>query len=1500
MMKKRIITSLLFLGLTVTGIQAQRPMDVLDRGLVAQVTSSGVFVSWRINVEEWYDVKYNLYRDGTKLNAEPLNVSNFTDTGGTQTSKYTVKTVVDGVEQNDACPAVSPFADGKPYLRIVLPPVLNPMRPKAGEKQIDVTNLFQPNDCSAADLTGDGRYELILKRENNDKSIAGDTACTRFEVYKMTGEKMWEVDCGPNMVSLSNVETNMIAADYDGDGKAEVVCRLGEGAVLNDGTILGPQPIRHLRSGTDYQQQGLEYLVLLDGETGRLLDYMEYPLVRGDIAIWGKAGDGGHRANKFFFGAPYLNGRTPSLFISRGIYHRIEMAAYDIVNKKFVELWKNPDPRFQTEGTGYYACGFHNYAIADVDFDGRDEIVYGDAVADHDGIGLSTNFFGHGDAQHVGDLDPFRKGLEQFVCNESNPGTTLWDPLTGNILWRTTAGSDVGRCIAGNITDEFDGYALYGNDHFASATEKVTDPNCPDQVKHGSFAQNYALYWKGNLLQSTFNYGSFDDAAGYGVRPTIYDYEDESKNVVLEGTLTCNHTKGTPCMQIDIFGDWREELIVRSADNRELRIYTTDIPTPYRVYTLLGDKQYKNSIVWQMCGYNQPPHVSFFLGQREGITVPPPPETTNGREERTTSITSADNGKHVILCQMEGGTTAVNGATPKILTVNSPKDYTLTGALSGKTRLVKQGWGALNLSGEQTHEGLTDFWEGTVNLNGSITKSAVWMNRFVEMNLMGNIGESLTQEFGSILRIAGDDNYGTANIGSLTLKRGAILKMDLNSDGTATDANDKLNVKTLNIVDGAILHVIQHNLDGGRKPAAGEYLLMSYEQLNGNVEQLKLEGLSGLGATIIARDNALYVKVPVTRAESSTLNWNGNYSNVWDVYNTPNFYNYGSDDRFIADDAIVFDDYANVFDVQIGTSVEPASVTFDNSINDYTLSGDSIVGNGSLTKEGTAMASILNTNRYRGGTFVNGGTLTISAFGNTDGVEYGSVGRYDTPITLRHGSTLSTISNTLTSDQPVYLGEGGGVVNLPEGATVTFRNNFMPEDKKEVLTKEGTGRMTISAYNNLRKLVVKAGNVTSKETSDNLIAVADTLLLAGGNYYDAAGMNSYTKSYQLIMAEEGTESRWYFDPRCDYYGKLLGKGTLSVYAAGPRNYTYGDWSGFEGTVKIGRSQRGTDYDAEFTWDNNYGIPKGTMSIYNGTTVKAGSRNIELGDLTGTGGIQTTGRITLGGLNKNVTFEGTFSGCAVTKVGDGIWEVKKAISGLQDMQVKGGELRISNTSAIDPLLGDIHVTVSDSGAVLGRGYLYSMEVKSGTSITPGNYASTTSQTGEMKFRSYLTCEAGSTANFFVANKNGRSSQSARFTVEGKLTINGTINVTLKSSYNPAAGDSIMIWSAQSFEGTPEAINLPALPTGLRWNTDELLTTSGKLRIEADPTAIERIDATETADADIYTATGVWAGQLTDVVVGRIQGELNKRKLPAGTYIVRMRSGNRQATQKIIVK
>ena len=569
------------------GAQAQRQTDKLDRGVIAMKVSGGVYVNWRIPAEEYYDVTYNVYRNGVKLNDKPLTVSNFTDKSGTLANTYTVSAIIKGQEQAQCKPA-SVWASS--YKEIKL-------------KHEGIKSTLVPNDACCADLDGDGQLDMLMKFDNANEREAGypkegyQGEYSIFEALKLDGTRLWWVNCGPNMGDFQNNEQNIVAYDWDGDGKAEVVMRAADGTTIHcaDGsTYVVGDASKNYRSGKKSGQwfmcTGAEYLVYMDGVTGKPYECKEYPLKRledGETNLEKAWGDGyGHRCTKHFFGAPYLDGKKPSIFLARGIYTRHKMIALDVdpATHTLKERWR----WFNNTNGPWKGQGYHNYAIADVDMDGRDEIVFGSMVIDDNGKGLSTTGFGHGDAQHVGDLNPYIHGLEQFACNEDEEGFNYRDATTSKVYAsQLKVGSDIGRCMCGNFTNNFPGCIgfAYGNPVSTVANKASAELSAP------GVAYNFNIYWDGDLLSETFNY-----VAGKNTEGGIYKYGQSGPIYTCQGSLTNNDTKGTPCYQGDILGDWREEIIMRTADNN-IRIYSTPTPTEHRNYNLWFDHQYRNAMV---------------------------------------------------------------------------------------------------------------------------------------------------------------------------------------------------------------------------------------------------------------------------------------------------------------------------------------------------------------------------------------------------------------------------------------------------------------------------------------------------------------------------------------------------------------------------------------------------------------------------------------------------------------------------------------------------------------------------------------------------------------------------------------------------------------------------------------------------------------------------------------------------------------------------------------
>ena len=911
---KRLQLLTIVLAIFSSYVWAQRPTDKLGRGLVAVKTDAGVFLSWRILGEEYYDVNYNVYRDGTRINSTPLSLSNFVDKGGSYGNTYTVSAVVRGVEQ-DHCKAVSVWSQYKyklnttcetGYFNIPLARVYN----NSGQ---DITNTYIANDAEVADLDGDGEMEIILKRRSTlddgaDYVSRTDGAYDRIDAYKMDGTLLWWIDVGPNMVSGGSHELNIIAYDWDGDGKAEVLLRGADNMMVHGqrGASRQEWPQRIGKNGVDtrgsinhtanmtYTNTGDEFLVYMDGDHGIIYDavrYMSYPIPRGKASDWGDSY--GHRSSKYFMGAPFLDGKKPSILLARGIYTKHEMRAFDVdpVTHTLTERW-----HWSNNGgwnDPWYGNGNHNFCIADVDEDGRDEIVYGSMVVDDNGHGLSTTGLGHGDALHCSDFDPYRKGLEIFACNEDEPAMNYRNATTSKIYYRQTSSSDDGRALCANFSNVYPG--AMGRSTQTGMVSCVKDAVISDIGDYIAWSDlNFRIYWDGDLLSEVLNSPGTEREAAV-IKP------GSGRLFTSSGCKMNNWSKNHPCFSGDILGDWREEMILRVGEGHDsIRIYTTAMPTNYPIYTLWHDHQYRQAMVWQMHAYNQPPHLSYFLGEMEGITVPPPPLTTTNRTVigNGTTINSSYNNQHIL--HNEYANTSLNvtdGASPYILTVNVPvwiqgaDSYIVSnanvntvgyscnlngGALTGSMRLIKQGNGTLNMAKvNHTFTGETNIWGGTVNFDGSLKSSKVWMNRFTTLNSDGGLFPgAFVMEYGATLNVGGEaiGSIGSITTGDMILNYGARVVLDINGSGdnehdwlNATSLTldvDKLNNdKWVNFGPSDIVPVIVLNIGGSL--GNGLYPLGNISRVNGDLSKVKMEcyGMDAKYLSLVHQDGKLYMKV---------------------------------------------------------------------------------------------------------------------------------------------------------------------------------------------------------------------------------------------------------------------------------------------------------------------------------------------------------------------------------------------------------------------------------------------------------------------------------------------------------------------------------------------------------------------------------------------------------------------------------------------------------------
>ncbi|BCJ70360.1 cellulose binding domain-containing protein [Polymorphospora rubra] len=577
-----------------------RQAENLDRGLVSVRSGNANLVSWRLLGTETTGVSFNLYRGGARLNPTPITgATNYLDAGAAANASYTVRAVVNGVEQA-ASPAALQFPSG--YLDVPL------QVPAGGSTPSGESYTYSANDASVGDLDGDGRYEFVVKWDPSnakDNSQSGYTGNVYVDAYTLTGTRLWRIDLGRNIRAGAHY-TQFQVYDYDGDGRAEVAMKTADGTRSGTGQVIGSASADH-RNSSGYVLAGPEYLTVFDGRTGAIAATTDYVPARGTVSSWGDSY--GNRVDRFLAGTAYLDGTRPSLIMARGYYTRSVVVAWDYRNGALTRRWTF-DSNSSTNGSAWAGQGNHSLSVADVDGDGRQEVVYGAMVVDDDGRGLWTNRLGHGDAGHVGDLDPSRPGLEYFKVSEnaSSPSSWFADARTGQPIWQTAPGGDNGRGVAGDIHAGSPGAEAWSS--AVDGLRSVTGAN----IGRKPSSTNFLIWWDGDPVRELLDATRIDK----------YGTGGDTRLLNGSGVASNNGTKATPALSGDILGDWREEVVWRTTDSRALRIYSTPTPTDRRIHTLMHDLQYRVAIAWQNTAYNQPPHPSFFIGA--GMSTPPTPD----------------------------------------------------------------------------------------------------------------------------------------------------------------------------------------------------------------------------------------------------------------------------------------------------------------------------------------------------------------------------------------------------------------------------------------------------------------------------------------------------------------------------------------------------------------------------------------------------------------------------------------------------------------------------------------------------------------------------------------------------------------------------------------------------------------------------------------------------------------------------------------------------------
>jgi rhamnogalacturonan endolyase len=710
-------------------------LEKLDRGLVAAATSEGVFLSWRLLASEatgysetgLTGADFAVYRDGTKI-ATVTDSTNYLDT--TVGHEYRVAAIVNGVEAKRSGP-VTVWANQYTDLKL--------QKPADGVSPVGEAYTYSANDMSIGDVDGDGSFEFIVKWDpsnSKDNSQIGYTGNVFVDTYKADGRLLNRIDLGINIRAGAHY-TQMLAYDFDGDGKSEMLLKTAPGAktirydksgavaseefitlpkgdsaagysnaddyrVSKEGyyahvvemfqgwsdrpeVIAGTWPAtleeafgiaptheyplskadaeeltdyfmdvyapsrsarNNLRAYEGFILSGPEYLTMFDGATGKELQTIPFTEGRVDDGLlWGDYAmariEPGNRTDRYLGGVAYLDGTHPSAIFARGYYTRTTLAAYGWDGKRITTTWAidsgfppmtnpfNDSPHGRDGSDPVYGSittqGFHSLSAADVDGDGRHEIVYGSATIDDDGSVLYSSTdtlpegsaapgtearLGHGDAMHVTDIDPARPGLEIFTVHEGATnapyGYALRDAATGETIYGEYSGKDTGRGMIGDVDPTVPGIETWAT-RLRSASGESLGSKVP--------GTNQSIRWAAD--------GTTQIVGGAGDTYVTIDDWKNGRLLTAAGTRSNNGTKGNAALVADVFGDWREELLVRTTDSSAIRMYTSTQVTNHKLYTLLHDKQYRAEVARQNVTYNQPSYPGFYLASdTDWSTVP--------------------------------------------------------------------------------------------------------------------------------------------------------------------------------------------------------------------------------------------------------------------------------------------------------------------------------------------------------------------------------------------------------------------------------------------------------------------------------------------------------------------------------------------------------------------------------------------------------------------------------------------------------------------------------------------------------------------------------------------------------------------------------------------------------------------------------------------------------------------------------------------------------------
>ncbi len=1437
---------------------AQRVQQEMGRGVVVAKNGSSATVTWRKFAQEPEDIGYNIYVDGVKLNSRPVMNTNYVSTAASFPvgSEVTVTTVVGEKEsERSGAYTVSNFDVRNMFMSI-----------RFDESPLNA-NEFGTSFVWPADLDGDGEMEYVVDRKqaNNDM----------IEAYTRDGKHLWTVSLGPNVHIASGHDDMVLAYDMDCDGKAEVVVKTSDGTRFWNAEkkdfgewLLGKEDTDG-DGIVDYNSQSKrnppQYMTVVDGMTGAEKATVEMPMASYSGNTYSrdnKADYMGENYNQYqgHMGVCYFDGVHPSVAMEYMVrttdkthHYYVTAWGYDFSSGTAGEwkeqfTWSRNDKR-------PWPAEFHHVRVADVNGDGRDELLSGGYGVNYKGEMEFSAAISHGDRFRVTDIDPERPGLETFAIQQNAPdmlGQILYDAGTGEAIkkWYLSGVGDVGRGECIDITPEHKGLEMWSTMGFVSNAkgDKVDNLTAPFPTE--------GIWWDGGLDREI-------------VRTADSHYNVYIENYFNGRLIQMARESGWRYTTVyaaraafwgDIIGDWREEIVLLNKEDGVIVGvvgFTTDYATDIdNIYCLQEDPAYRMQCTTR--GYYQSPYPGFYLGYDMPRPQLPPCMVTDlvwksagefSNYARTASQTYED-GKSVLIDLYTAA--ELNVATdmqPSVLYAMPVKGQKVSlngaGKLSGKMELWKSQAGTLAVNIPAEYTGKTYISEGTLEVNGEL-KSTVELR--ARGTLAGNAVVNNIVFEGALnyegCRIAPSSQITFKN--GLTLDKLVYMEMDIDSASDSETGNDVINVEGDLVVSSPVAFTIVQTTP----IQPGSYPLIKYTgEFQGDVSNFSVRGLKGVSYNIVNENNTIVLVINAQREASLGVQWLGTESAVWD-YQTDNFWLDDYQTSFVAGDAVEFTDEATATTLTVDELMPVGKITVDNADKTYIFNGDGgFSGTGMLVKNGEGKL-VLNTTKsdYTGATVINAGTVTVKELADGGIVSsLGAAGASADNLKIGHATLVINNSNTAT-DRGITLMDTA-TIQINSGAT-SLKGYIKGTG---MLVKKGAGQLNITyagtnAWSGGTQLyagtlAMGAWNTTFGQPTSKIEVKGNTAITIFNN--NSTGAVPSLKNH--IAVDAGKILTINGGQRCSVQGRLSGNGTVKINFPYVRGDVSTNMSDFEGVYNVTSGQLRLTAATD--------LQKGTLKLDAGVYVAhyKGGSGTEQSYTTKIGSLQSTatdcsfgtGVFNVGYLGNNDTFAGVFNSSAtVNKYGNG--EMSLTGASAAKMNIYEGALLMNNA---DKATTTGQIVVQSGGTLAGDGKASSVVVNKGGVIGAGK---SKFSLGTLELSGTLNVKAG--AAIRVRTTGSATLRCDELEVAGRVTLNSpTFRIeAIRGEWEGEAELKVFTGEGTiTLNGEPTFE--PAVPMpGYLWDITSL-ESDGIIRIIADPVGINGINVDE-ENAEIYDLSG----------------------------------------------